>query len=216
MAKKRNARHLDAPQLHGDHPRPVTRRDFVARGFISGAAYATSGGILSLFANPRDALAQSNLSQDMQNLLVNPCQIATNGAGKIPFICFDLAGGANIAGSNVLMGREGGQSNFLSTAGYERQGLPGDMIPGLTDPTLGNAPYANFDLGLGFHLDSAFRRGIMDSLIESSMSSARPHRSRMAPMKVKKGIASSSSLESTPPKMRPGMACRKFMSKKPR
>jgi hypothetical protein len=164
MAKKRNARHFDAPQLHGDHPRPVTRRDFVARGFISGAAYATSGGILSLFANPREALAQSNLSQDMQNLLVNPCQIATNGAGKIPFICFDLAGGANIAGSNVLIGQDGGQSDFLSTAGYERQGLPGNMIPGLTDPNLGNAPYANFDLGLGFHLDSAFRRGIMNSL----------------------------------------------------
>ena len=25
-------------------------------------------------------------------------------------------------------------------------------------------PYANFDLGLGFHLDSAFRRGIMSML----------------------------------------------------
>ncbi len=164
MAKRRNARHLDAPQLHGDHPRPVTRRDFVARGFMTGAAYATSGGILSLFANPREALAQSNLSQDMQNLLITPCQIATNGAGKIPFICFDLAGGANIAGSNVLIGQDGGQSDFLSTAGYERQGLPGNMIPGLTDPTQGNAPYANFDLGLGFHLDSPFRRGIMTSL----------------------------------------------------
>ena len=35
-------------------------------------------------------------------------------------------------------------------------------------------------------------------------------------MKVKNGIASSSSLDSTLPKMRPGMACRKFMSKKPR
>ena len=163
MAKKRNARHLDAPQLHGDHPRPVTRREFVAQGFMSGAAYATGAGILSLFANPREAFAQSNLSQDMQDLLTDPCQIASNGAGKIPFICFDLAGGANIAGSNVLMGQEGGQRDFLATSGYERQGLPGDMIPGLVDPVL-NLPYENFDLGLGFHLDSAFRRGIMNSL----------------------------------------------------
>lgn len=163
MAKKRNARHFDAPQLHGDHPRPVTRRQFVAQGFMSGAAYATGAGILSLFANPREAFAQSNLSQDMQNLLIDPCEIASNGAGKIPFICFDLAGGANIAGSNVLMGKEGGQRDFLSTGGYSRQGLPGDMVPGLVDPTL-NMPYENFDLGLGFHLDSAFRRGIMDSL----------------------------------------------------
>ena len=164
MAKKRNARHLDAPQLHGDHPRPVTRREFVAQGFMSGAAYATGAGILSLFANPREAFAQSNLSMDMQNLLDDPCQIATSGAGKIPFICFDLAGGANIAGSNVLMGQEGGQQDFLSTAGYERQGLPGDMIPGLVDTQNTGLPFENFDLGLGFHLDSAFRRGIMNSL----------------------------------------------------
>jgi hypothetical protein len=57
MAKKRNARHWDAPQYHADHPRPVTRRQFVAQGFVSGAAYATAGGVLSLFSDPRDALA---------------------------------------------------------------------------------------------------------------------------------------------------------------
>lgn len=161
MAKKRNARHWDAPQLHPDHPRPVTRRDFVAQGFLSGAAYTLGGGIMSLFANPREAYAA--LSPDLDGMLQNPCQIATNGAGKIPFICFDLAGGANIAGSNVLIGQEGGQQDFLSTDGYRRQGLPGDMVPGLNDPVSG-LPYANFDLGLGFHLDSAFRRGIMGSL----------------------------------------------------
>ncbi len=161
MAKTRNARHWDEPQYHADHPRPVTRRQFVAQGFMSGAAYATGAGILSLFSNPREAMGA--LSGDLAPLLSSPCEIATNGAGKIPFICFDLAGGANIAGSNVLVGQEGGQQDFLSTAGYEKMGLPGDMIPGLTDPTL-QLPYANFDLGLGFHLDSAFRRGIMASL----------------------------------------------------
>ena len=161
MAKKRNARHWDEPQYHADHPRPVTRRQFVAQGFMTGAAYTTGAGILSLFSNPREAMAA--LSNDLSPLLLNPCQIATNGAGKIPFIAFDLAGGANIAGSNVLVGQEGGQLDFLSTAGYEKMGLPGDMIPGLVDPTL-QLPYENFDLGLGFHLDSAFRRGIMASL----------------------------------------------------
>jgi hypothetical protein len=165
MAKRRNARHWDSPQLHGDHPRPITRRQFVAQGFMTGAAYTTGAGILSLFADPHAALAQqlSNLSQDLRDQLSVPCQISTVGAGKIPFICFDLAGGANIAGSNVLIGQEGGQRDFLATSGYERQGLPGDMIPGLIDPAL-QLPYDNFDLGLGFHLDSAFRRGIMASL----------------------------------------------------
>ena len=161
MAKKRNARHWDEPQYHADHPRPVTRRQFVAQGFMSGAAYTTGAGILSMFSNPREAAAA--LSGDLSPLLLNPCQIATNGAGKIPFICFDLAGGANINGSNVLVGQEGGQMDFLSSAGYRKMGLPGDMVPGLVDPTL-NLPYENFDLGLGFHLDSPFRRGIMNSL----------------------------------------------------
>ena len=161
MAKKRNARHWDEPQYHADHPRPVTRRQFVAQGFMTGAAYTTGAGVLGLFADPREAYAA--LSGDLSPLLLNPCKIAANGAGKIPFICFDLAGGANIAGSNVLVGQEGGQTDFLSTAGYEKMGLPGDKIPGLVDPDL-QAPYENFDLGLGFHLDSAFRRGIMDSL----------------------------------------------------
>ena len=90
-------------------------------------------------------------------------QISTHGPGIIPFLCFYLALGTNIISSNVLVGQAGGQNDFLSTAGYEKMGLPGDMIPGLIDPAL-QLPYANFDLGLGFHLDSAFRRGIMASL----------------------------------------------------
>jgi len=111
MTKKRNARHWDAPQLHGDHPRPVTRRQFVAQGFMTGAAYTVGGGALSLLS----ANSMAALSPDIDDLRLNECQI-TDGAGKIPFICFDLAGGANISGSNVLVGKSGGQSDFLSTA----------------------------------------------------------------------------------------------------
>jgi hypothetical protein len=37
----------------------------------------------------------------------------------------------------------------------------------------------------------------------------------MAPIKVKKGMASNKSLASTPPKIRCGMACKKTRSKKP-
>ena len=157
MAKKRNARHWDAPLFHADHPRPVTRRQLLAQGFMTGAAYTIGGGALSMF--PGSAMGQ--LSPDVDDMRLNICQI-TDGAGKIPFICFDLAGGANICGSNVLVGKTGGQSDFLSTAGYKKMGLPGDMVPGLTDAN-GN-PFANFDLGLGFHFDSAFRRGIMASI----------------------------------------------------
>lgn len=161
MAKNRNRSRVDAPQRHGDHPRPVTRRQFVAQGFLGGSAFLTGGGIMSLFANPRQAFAA--LSGDLTPLLSNPCNIATVGAGKIPFICFDLSGGANIAGSNVLVGKEGGQLDFLSTAGYEKLGLPGDMVPGLNDPT-SSLPFANTDFGLAFHSDSAFLRGMLGSM----------------------------------------------------
>ena len=162
MAKKRNASNYDEPLRHPDHSRPITRRDFVSQGFMSGSAYALGGGVLSLFSNPREAMAA--LSNDLDTV---GCGISTSGAGKIPFICFDLAGGANIAGSNVLVGQEGGQMDFLSTSGYEKVGLPGDMVPGLNDPITG-LPYANTDFGLAFHSDSAFKRGM-----EASMSPGR-------------------------------------------
>jgi hypothetical protein len=135
MTKRK--RNYDDPLCHPDHSRPVTRRDFLSQGFISGAGIATGGGVLSLFSSPREAL--------------------------IPFIAFDLAGGANIANSNVLVGGEGGQMDFLNTSGYEKMGLPGDMVPGLTDPGTG-LPYANTDFGLAFHSDSAFKRGMEASM----------------------------------------------------
>ena len=59
---------------------------------------------------------------------LNICNI-TPGAGKIPFICFDLAGGANIAGSNVLVGQQGGQLDFLIDAGLLEAGLAGRHVP---------------------------------------------------------------------------------------
>jgi hypothetical protein len=86
----------------------------------------------------------------------NICNIQ-QGAGKIPFICFDLAGGANIAGSNVLVGQQGGQLDVLSTAGYSKLGLPGNMIPN----TSVAGAFINTEFGLAFHSDSAFLRGML-------------------------------------------------------
>jgi len=158
MTMKRNASNWDMPLLHADHPRPVTRRQFLSQGFMTGSAY-TIGGIAPLLGS---GLAHADLAADLDALRApSQCNI-TDGSGKIPFMCFDLAGGVNIANSNVLVGGQGGQSDFLSTQGYQKMGLPGDMVPGLNDVD-GN-PYANFDLGLGFHFDSAFRRGIMSML----------------------------------------------------
>ena len=53
----------------------------------------------------------------------------TLGAGKIPFLAFDQGGGANIAGSNVMVGKVGGQEAFLDPAGYAKLGLPAAILP---------------------------------------------------------------------------------------
>lgn len=152
---------VDDPLYHASHKRPVTRRDFLAQGMMAGTGAVMGGGLLSLFANPQQAHAA--LSSDIQALKTG-CGIDSVGAGKIPFICFDLAGGANIAGSNVLVGGQGGQLDFLNTEGYSKLGIPGDQIPPLANPDTGNTDFVNTDLGLAFHSDSAFLRGIQSRL----------------------------------------------------
>jgi len=158
MARNKRPLDPDAPLRNLDHSRPVTRRDFLGRGLAAGAGVVAGASLFSLFANPREAFAA--LSGDISALKTS-CGLATQGAKKIPFICFDLAGGANIAGSNVLVGKQGGQLDFLTTAGYSKLGIPGDMLPSLTNPAT-NTPFFNTELGLAFHSDSAFLRGILE------------------------------------------------------
>jgi hypothetical protein len=159
---------LDEPIRHdGNHKRPVTRRDFLAQGFHAGLGTVIAPTVFGLFANPRAAMAA--LSPDLQALKAS-CGIEVLGAGKIPFICFDLAGGANMVGSNVLMGGAGGQLDFLSTAGYGKLGLPGDMLPGMTNPVT-NRSNTDTRLGLAFHSDSAFLRGIVERLSPATAAS---------------------------------------------
>lgn len=159
--RPKEAASADAPLYHQDHAKPMTRREFIAQGFYTGAATVMGGSVMSLFANPK--MAHATLSPDLEALKAS-CGIASQGAGKIPFIVFDLAGGANIAGSNVLVGGRGGQLDFLSTAGYNRQGLPGDMVPSIANPDTGLSDFVNNELGLAFHSDSAFLQGILDKV----------------------------------------------------
>jgi hypothetical protein len=160
-AKKMKNLSADAPLYHSDHARPMSRRDFIAQGFSAGVGTVVAGSAFSLFANPGKANAA--LSSDLEALKAS-CGIATQGAGKIPFIMFDLAGGANIAGSNVLVGGRGGQLDFLSTAGYSKLGLPGDMIPSIANHDTGLSDFINNELGLSFHADSQFLRGILEKV----------------------------------------------------
>jgi hypothetical protein len=147
---------LGEPLRFDNHPRPKTRREFLAAGLVSGGGLVIGPAWLAglLKANAANAANQITLSPDINALLpAGQCNVAT-ASGKIPFICFDLAGGANLVGSEVLVGVQGGQSNFLSTAGYGRLGVPGNMVPSSS---------ANIDasLGLLWHADGAIKRGIM-------------------------------------------------------
>src|SRR5215471_13119552 len=146
---------LGEPLRHENHPRPRTRRDFIAAGFLSGPAMVMAPAWLGalLKANRANAGAPP-LDNDITPLLGKlECNVPASGIG-LPFICFDLAGGANLVGSEVIVGQQGGQSNFLTTAGYGKLGVPGNMVPSSS---------ANVDpsLGLLWHADGAIKRGIM-------------------------------------------------------
>jgi len=169
MKNKRKPLGTNDPLRHADHSRPNTRRDFIKQGFISGPAAVLTGGVFGLFNNPREALAQ--VSPDLDQLALDTgCNLGgvADGAAKIPFICFDLAGGANFASSNVLVGTDG-QMDLLTTAGYSKMGVPGDTLPGQVETagqslnTLAtNLDFTNDQLGLKFHSDSALLFGILE------------------------------------------------------
>jgi hypothetical protein len=149
---------LGEPLRHENHPRPTTRRDFIAAGFLSGPAMVMAPAWLGalLKANRANAGAPP-LDGDISPLLgAAECNVPGSGIG-LPFICFDLAGGANLVGSEVIVGQQGGQSNFLTTAGYGKLGVPGNMVPSSS---------ANIDpsLGLLWHADGAIKRGIMSMI----------------------------------------------------
>ncbi|HJS90511.1 MAG TPA: hypothetical protein VJ738_11155 [Steroidobacteraceae bacterium] len=149
---------LHEPLRHENHPRPVTRRELLSAGFLGASGLVMAPAWLAALLKPGTARAQQiPLDSDIQALLAqNQCNV-TQGAGLIPFICFDLAGGANLVGSEVIVGVKGGQANFLSTAGYGKMGVPGNMVPS-------SAANVSNALGLLWHSDGAILRGILSKV----------------------------------------------------
>jgi hypothetical protein len=127
------------PMLHEGHSLK-TRRDFLAQGFLGMTAFALAPSALSLLSN--SAHAQTAGCIDPNSIL-----------GLTPVIIIDLAGGGNIAGSNVMVGGAGGQMDFLAPANYASLGLPPDFAPSLPGKI-------NNEMGLVFHSDSGMLRGI--------------------------------------------------------
>jgi hypothetical protein len=119
--------------------KPKTRREFVAQGYFGIGAVVASQSILGSILSGRAYGAPT-------------CKAADSvSSSSTPFLVFDLAGGANFAGSNIIVGKAGGQMDFITD--YATLGLPADMHPK-------NAGQTNTEMGLVFHNDSALLRGI--------------------------------------------------------
>src|SRR3954469_24101254 len=148
---------IDEPIRDTNHGAPVTRRELIARGFMTGPAVITAPALLAMLFGPEQARA---MSPDLEAML-GPTQCAIQaGAGKVTFICFDLAGGANLNGSEILLGQSGNPLNFLSTAGYGKLGLPGNMTPNASTTT---PTFINTEFGAAWHSDGAILRGMQGS-----------------------------------------------------
>jgi hypothetical protein len=153
---------LDEPIRHESHKAPVTRRDFIAQGMRTGPAIIAVPSALALLVQAEQAKGNP-LSPDLEAMLgLADCNIQA-GAGKIPFIAFDLAGGANLTGSEMLCGQSGNPLNFLSTQGYATLGLPGNMTPGSANAASPTNNFVNIEFGAAWHSDGAILRGMQAS-----------------------------------------------------
>jgi len=123
------------------HGRPMTRRGFLGSGLISGLGMVFMPSLASMLT---------------QQAFAAECVIDVDpalGAGKIPFISIDQGGGANIAGSNILVGTQG-QEDFLTAEGYAKLGLPNAIIP----QNVG----VDRTFGIAMHPSSAMLRGMLN------------------------------------------------------
>jgi hypothetical protein len=150
---------LDEPIRHESHKRPVSRRDFISQGLRTGPAVVAGGAVLSALMGRQ---ARGAMSPPLEDFAADICNISA-GAGKVPFIAFDLAGGANLQGSEMLLGQSGRPDNFLSTQGYATVGLPGNMTPNSPNAASATNNFINNEFGALWHSDGAMLRGMLAS-----------------------------------------------------
>jgi hypothetical protein len=142
--RRRLEQNIEESCRKSGHSRPRTRREFLNQGLIAGVSTVFLPSLATLLS--REAKAQAAACVvDSGGLL---------GAGKIPFLAIDQGGGANIAGSNVIVGGMGGQEDFLGANGYAKLGLPEAIIP----QNVG----VDRSFGLAMHPNSALLRGMLD------------------------------------------------------
>ncbi len=124
---------------HENHAKPVTRRDFVARSL-----WASSGMILG------PSVIQMLENRVMAQTVCPP--MTSSGSSMMPFISVDLAGGASLAGEDIMVGGPQGQLDLFSN--MTNYALPTNK----TVPIFGS-PDTQF--GFAFHPESPFLRGLL-------------------------------------------------------
>lgn len=138
------------PMVHENHKAPVTRRDFLAQGFIGMSASAFAPSMLGMLIRSNDAMAQDFV-----------CATGSFTPG-MPYLCMDVAGGMNIAGANVIVGMTAGgehQEDYGSaTSDYIRLGISPEESPKLSGKVDGT-------FGLKFHRASGILQG-MNSVLK--------------------------------------------------
>ena len=100
--------------LDPDHPRPITRRDFVAQGLMAGISYALVPGVLYQLLRPTPAEAAAS------------CPSNGSVSGLVPMIILDHVGGIGFP-SNFIVGKTLGSQDYL--ASYSTLGIPDGNNP---------------------------------------------------------------------------------------
>lgn len=131
---------------HKDHKPPVTRRDFLAKGFVGVAA-----GLSTFYWN-----------SPAFKLMAQECGGDAPLPNMIPMLTIELAGGAPLAGQDLVVGTDGNQLNIFSN--YDsRYGIPSNKHFSVLEP--------DSSLGLSFHQESPLLYGINSSLPSAAKNS---------------------------------------------
>lgn len=128
--------------LFSDHPRPLTRRQFLSQGLISYSASMFVPSVFSMAFGSKSVFAEGSIGAD------------------VPFLVFDLAGGAAMP-ANFLVGGAGGPEDLLKS--YDTLGW---------DPRAGGSLDRSFGLPLaaanGGGKDSKILAGILATASEGA------------------------------------------------
>ncbi|MEZ4742072.1 MAG: hypothetical protein R3B45_06455 [Bdellovibrionota bacterium] len=137
------------PEIVPKHGIPMTRRELLAQGYISGSAFALMPSLAALVSNK--ALGAEECSAG-----------AKTTKSMTPVLIIDAAGGWSIPGRNIMVGGQGGQDDLLQADQYASIGLTPDADPNQS----ANAPHADF--GLKMASVSRFHEGMMNATQEST------------------------------------------------